>query len=113
MDWIDNFKPFICKGCHETITKPQNFSKEFDLCIGCYHRKIAYNNRECISCKKKLNDQELKESSGYWGQCNECFHKPITDEEFDEAMKLEQIEDRDGWEAVQDYIDNKKKENES
>lgn len=91
---------FICKGCNEIITKPQNYSKEEGICIHCYRMNKAIKDNKCLSCGE---GKPLKE---YWGQCEKCFLKPPT-EEVQEALMLEELEDKEGWEAVQDYFDKK------
>jgi hypothetical protein len=101
------FKRFVCKGCNETIASAQNFSKEPELCVNCYKTKEAIKNNKCRECGGANPKKE------YWGVCKECFDKPITKEDFNEAIMLEEMRELQGWEAVEDYLDRKKeKENE-
>lgn len=96
---INSFKPFICKGCNKLIIKPHKFSKEPELCIGCYQIKEAIKSNQCLGCGGKNPKEE------YWGLCEKCFNKPQTEKDFEEAMMLEGMEKTQGWEAVEDYLD--------
>ena len=68
-------KPFLCKGCHDLIRKPHNFSKDPTLCIYCYREKQYIERNECVSCGGP--DPEKV----YWGRCEKCFFKEVDEEE--------------------------------
>ena len=98
----NKIKSFICKGCMGVISRPEHFSNISELCIQCYKERKALKNNSCLSCGGK-NPEKI-----YWGVCKKCFNKPIKDKEVEEAMRLQDLERKEGWEAVEDHLDNKK-----
>lgn len=64
---------FICKDCLEIITKPENYSKEPEMCIYCYKENEAIKNNKCLECGGKNPKKE------FWGCCEKCFLKTPTD----------------------------------
>lgn len=128
-DWVERQKEkgyFICKGCIEVIRKPENYSKEENYCIGCWERKEALKNNRCLSCGGK---NPVKE---YWATCEKCWNKSLEEidkenerveqyrkthkgrnppdafKDWEESRKIEELREREGWEAVEDYLEKKR-----
>ena len=61
--------PFICKSCHETISREELFSPTKDLCQHCFNMDLAIKKNRCLLCHGQNPKKE------FWGKCEKCFLK--------------------------------------
>lgn len=65
--------PFICRGCHESITREENFSPDSELCILCFEQEKRWTDAKgkmkCKTCGEALSKKVYDEM---WG-CGKCM----------------------------------------
>jgi len=79
--------PFVCKGCHDTISREELFSSDSNLCIYCYNEAQAIKKNKCLECGGKDPKKDL------WGVCKKCWTKKLEEEEIEILKKQEDKEE--------------------